>query len=161
MAIIGMIRSGGQTGADRGALDAAIELGVAIVGWCPRGGIAEDFDGPPGLRAVYPDLVETPSDDSAQRTRWNVRDADATLIVVPRQAWHSPGTDYTRETADKLGRPLYVLDDDDVSAVLAWLRTIGTALTVNVAGPRESQSPGIYDRTRHLVTELLHADSRR
>lgn len=154
MTPIGVIRSGGQTGADRGALDAALALGVPIAGWCPRGGLAEDFPTPPGLLAVYPDLVETPSADPTQRTQWNVRDSDATLIVVPGPSWHSPGTDLTRQTALQLERPIYTLDDDDIDSVLRWIASMDVA-DLNVAGPRESQAPGIYARTRAVVTRLL------
>ncbi|MFH8249230.1 putative molybdenum carrier protein [Microbacterium sp. B2969] len=151
---IAVIRSGGQTGADRGALEAAVAAGVPIAGWCPRGGLAEDFPDPPGLLAVYPTLVETPSDDPAQRTRWNVRDADATLIVVPGSAWHSPGTDLTRRVALELERPVFTLTGDDLSGLRAWLETVGGAV-LNVAGPRESQAPGIQERTRRVVASLL------
>lgn len=151
---IAVIRSGGQTGADRGALDAALALAIPITGWCPRGGLAEDFSTPPGLLAVYPDLVETPSADPSQRTEWNVRDSDATLVIVPRSSWHSPGTDLTRLTARRLERPVYTLEDDDLDSVRAWLNRLD-GRTLNVAGPRESQAPGIYARTRAVITDLL------
>lgn len=72
------IRSGGQTGVDRGALDAARAAGVPIVGWCPAGGWAEDLTETPGLLTDYPELRETPSPEPAQRTEWNVRDSDVT-----------------------------------------------------------------------------------
>jgi hypothetical protein len=71
------ILSGGQTGVDRAALDVAIARAMPYGGWCPRGGWAEDFSDSPGLLATYPHLRETPSRDPAQRTDWNVRDADA------------------------------------------------------------------------------------
>jgi hypothetical protein len=74
--------TGGQTGVDRAALDAAIECALAYGGWCPRGGWAEDLTGRPGLLKRYPSLRETPSADPAQRTEWNVRDSDAALIVI-------------------------------------------------------------------------------
>ena len=74
--------SGGQSGVDRAALDVAIAHGIAYGGWCPQGGWAEDFPQPPGLLAKYPGLRETPLADPAQRTEWNVRDADACLIIV-------------------------------------------------------------------------------
>ena len=63
------------------SLDAAIEAGIAYGGWCPRGGWAEDAPFPPGV-AQYPLLCETPLADPAQRIEWNVRDAEATLILV-------------------------------------------------------------------------------
>jgi Circularly permutated YpsA SLOG family len=74
--------SGGQSGVDRAVLDVALARGIAYSGWCPKGGWAEDFPEPPGVLANYPQLAETPLADPAQRTEWNVRDADAYLIVV-------------------------------------------------------------------------------
>jgi Circularly permutated YpsA SLOG family len=74
--------SGGQSGVDRAALDAAFACGIAYGGWCPRGGWAEDFPSPPGVLTRYPLLKETPLADPAQRTEWNVRDSHAMLIVV-------------------------------------------------------------------------------
>ncbi|HLF11639.1 MAG TPA: putative molybdenum carrier protein, partial [Gammaproteobacteria bacterium] len=71
------IVTGGQTGVDRAALDAALELGLACGGWCPKGRWAEDGEIPPR----YP-LKETTSTDPARRTRANVRDADATLVLT-------------------------------------------------------------------------------
>ena len=76
------IISGGQTGVDRAALDVAIERGMTWGGWCPKGGWAEDFPDPPGLLAKYPKLRETPLSHPLQRTEWNVRDSDATLIIT-------------------------------------------------------------------------------
>ena len=67
------IRSGGQTGVDRAALDTARKYGIEICGWCPKGGWAEDYSSPPGLLAEYPELKETPSAGTSQRTRWKRR----------------------------------------------------------------------------------------
>ena len=63
------IRSGGQTGVDRAALDIARKYHIEICGWCPKGGWAEDFPSSPGLLAEYPELKETPSAGTSQRTR--------------------------------------------------------------------------------------------
>src|ERR1700730_7354242 len=77
------IRSGGQTGVDRAALDAAVLKGRPYEGWCPKGGWAEDFLRPPGLLTIYPHLMETPSESPEQRTDWNVRDSAANIVFVP------------------------------------------------------------------------------
>jgi len=155
-----MIRSGGQTGADRGALDAARSHAFPIAGWCPRGGRADDMPDPPGLLALYPELIETPSPDYLQRTAWNVRDAHATLIVVPNADWYSPGTAYTIETARLYERPNLTVIGSDIDAASRWLESVsGFELTLNVAGPRESFSHDIYHLSFRLVSALLHQPS--
>lgn len=152
---VSVVRSGGQTGVDRAALDTARDLGIAIAGWCPRGGWAEDLPDPPGLLGEYPELTQTPSDDVEQRTVWNVRDADGTLIVVAPRTVSSPGTDATRRAAVELGRPVFLIDGDDVTLARAWLSSLPTGPTLNVAGPRESEAPGSYARARTLLGRLL------
>jgi hypothetical protein len=135
--------SGGQTGVDRAALDAAQAAGLACGGWCPRGRKAEDG----AIAASYP-LHETPSDDYAERTEWNVRDSDATLVLTRGQP--SPGTALTIDLARRLGRPVLVLDLGDAPEPAAVRRFVDeTAVGVlNVAGPRESQRPGIGAEAR-------------
>jgi len=152
---IACLRSGGQTGADRAALDAGVECGVAVAGWCPAGGWAEDLPEPPGLLARYPRLRPTPSADPAVRTAWNVRDADATLVISLSSASPSAGTELTVAAARGLSRPLLVTDGTDVASVLDFLDAVGRGLTVNVAGPRESEAPGTYARTLALLRDVL------
>jgi hypothetical protein len=95
------VRSGGQTGVDRAALDFALHHGMSYGGWCPRGGWAEDFPTAPGLLAKYPRLTETPSDLPDQRTGWNVRDSHATLILVRGdELKRSLGTIIAKQMAD-------------------------------------------------------------
>lgn len=151
---IGRIISGGQTGADRAALDVAIELGIEYGGWCPAGGWAEDYPNPPGLLAVYPNLREAGSPDPHVRTRLNVRDSDATLVIrtsgVP-----SLGTGLTIAEAERLGRPLLITDGKDAQAVIDWVRKVGEGITLNVAGPRESEQPGVYGMTNAMLTGVL------
>ena len=105
------IVSGGQTGVDRAALDAAIELGIEYGGWCPKGGWAEDHAIPPGVLELYPKLTATPLAEPEQRTEWNVRDSDATLILIRGSGLvNSPGTKLTAVIAEKLGRNYLLLD---------------------------------------------------
>jgi hypothetical protein len=158
MAAIGRIVSGGQTGVDRAALDTAVELGLPYGGWCPRGGWAEDMPEPPGLLALYPALRETPSPEPAQRTRWNVRDSDATLVLVLGAAPQpASGSALTVATAEELGRPVALVDLEEPGPrgqACALLATLPRDAVLNLAGPRESGAPGIYGRARTLLAEL-------
>jgi hypothetical protein len=105
------IISGGQTGVDRAALDAAIEMGVPYGGWCPKGGWAEDMPHVPGLLALYDGLRETPLFSPRQRTKWNIRDADRLMVLVDSAGVKvSHGTEAARDLADRLDRPHIVLD---------------------------------------------------
>ncbi len=92
--MIQRVFSGGQTGVDRAALDVALDLGFPCGGWCPSGRRAED--GP--LKEIYP-LKETPSKNYAQRTEWNVRDSDGTLVL--HRGSLSGGTAFTIELAEE------------------------------------------------------------
>lgn len=145
------IISGGQTGVDRAALDAAMEFGIPCGGWCPKGRIAEDGR----IDDRYP-LEETPSAAYEQRTMWNVRDADATLILALRSPL-SGGTKYTVQVADGLGKPRHiVLLDEHPSLTIAadWLQRHSVG-TLNVAGPRESGAPGAYHNAHVFLANLL------
>lgn len=143
------IVSGGQTGVDRAALDAAIELGIEHGGWCPRGRKAED--GP--IDARY-DLRETDSRQYHVRTRRNVLDSDATLILCLGKL--TGGTELTRRYAEEHDRPLLVVDleEADPKEIVAWLKENGIE-TLNVAGPRESTAPGVYEQARLLLIGAL------
>ncbi len=151
-----LILSGGQTGVDRAALDAALHLGVAVGGWCPAGRWAED--GPIPVR--YP-LRETTSADPAERTQRNVADADALLVLAPGVP--TGGTARAIDTARALGRTVWVADptSNPVGPVLTGLQTLGRArpateaVRVNVAGPRESEAPGVYVASLDWLGELL------
>lgn len=162
-----LIITGGQTGVDRAALDIAIEDGIDYGGWCPRGGWAEDMPDPPGLLAAYPKLRETPSDDPAERTEWNVRDSDAVLLITDASGLSaSEGTSLAEELAEKYAKPLMVVNaenEEDIERAGIWLSELLTAHTVDqdfqlgIGGPRESEAPGIYGKTRAVLPGLLEA----
>lgn len=152
--MIRCIASGGQTGADRAALDTALAWGVPVRGWVPLHRRAEDGIIPDR----YPNLRETDSADTAVRTEWNVRDTDGTLIISHGAL--SGGSQLTRLLADELGRPVLHLDMSRLTlraAVLeaeAWVRANEIA-ELNVAGPRASRDPEIHATTTMLLSGLL------
>jgi hypothetical protein len=149
--------SGGQTGVDRAALDVAIELDFDYGGWCPQGGLAEDHQAAPGILTPYPKLKQTPLADAAQRTRWNVRDSGATLILVAGAA-KSQGTDLTEKCAQDFERPCLKLDlnrEDALKEAEQWIKSLGAVRTLNIAGPRESEAPGVYEHASTLLRQLL------
>lgn len=153
------IVSGGQTGVDRAALDAAIVLGIEHGGWCPRGRLAEDGTIPDDYN-----LSETESGNYSQRTEKNVLDSDGTLIFF--RGTLGGGTLLTANLAERHNRPRLTIDLEEYSAgevdqirgcVFEWLQSNHVA-TLNVAGPRESQSPGIHQQVFELLTRIFGID---
>ena len=154
---------GGQSGVDRAVLDVAVARGLDYGGWCPKGGWAEDFPQPPGLLARYPALQETPLADPAQRTEWNVRDADACMILIdPAGIGVSAGTRLAEELAHRYRKPLLIAqlgERDAAERSKLWLRVQQArhrdGLTLAIGGPRESEAPGIYARAKDFIGALL------
>ncbi len=146
--MIEKIVSGGQTGADRAALDWAIANNVAHGGWCPAGRRAED-----GVIAGRYLLTETPSDAYEQRTKWNIRDSDATLIISPATVL-TGGSKATFDHAVALGRPCLHLHSGNASgATIRAFVERHRVKVLNVAGPRESHQPGIAAYVIKLLTD--------
>ncbi len=144
------IVSGGQTGVDRAALDVALRLDVPCGGWCPKGRRAED--GPIQLR--YP-LQETPNWEYAERTEWNVRDSDGTLVLCIGKA--TGGTAVTIGLAHKWNKPLLVVDlaeEARIKPVQNWI-VAEHIKTLNVAGPRESTNASCYTLATLFLESLL------
>lgn len=147
--------SGGQTGVDRAALDVAIELGLPHGGWCPRGRRADDGPLHPRYR-----LLETEGDGYRQRTRRNVADSDATLVL--NEGPVTGGTALTVQFAVRLSKPHLVLQLDETEdwagsvrqRFAAWLveHRVGV---LNVAGPGERKRPGIHGRACEALRRLL------
>lgn len=150
------IVSGGQTGVDRAALDAAMEAGFEVGGWCPQGRRAEDGTIP----ARYP-LDETPEPRYSQRTRWNVRDSDGTLMLTAGEPGVSEGTALTARIADELDKPLWqsrLNHMPQTAPVVQWIEGHGIDV-LNVAGPRASEVTGIYAQAKSFMETLLQAFS--
>ena len=158
--------SGGQSGADRGAMDAARDCGMPLGGWCPAGGWAEDLPEPPGVLALYPELLETPSSDVAQRTEWVIRDASCCVVLNTRERGTSRGTDIGYALYEKYGTPHFeiVLDgettvEEQVQSAIAWLRALeDDAIVIGAGGPRASEYPGVYDISYGVVKAILSAE---
>jgi len=140
---------------DRAALDFAIRHGHEHGGWCPHDRRAEDGVIPP----IY-QLRETDSADYDERTEKNVVDSDATLIVA-RETELSGGTAFTKTRAEQHGRPVIVVcESEDVSpgaAALSKFLKRNNVRTLNIAGPRDSQAPGIGKFVRELLEAALEA----
>lgn len=153
------IISGGQTGTDRGALDAALDAGFPCGGWCPAGRKAED--GPVPDR--YP-VVELPGATYGQRTRRNVLDSDGTLILYSGNI--TGGTLKTRRLCAHLRKPALALDattmhPEEASAqAKAFIHQHGIK-TLNVAGPRASGAPAAHAFAYATVARLLRLKGRR
>lgn len=135
---------------DRAALDVALEFDLPCGGWCPQGRRAED--GP--IPARYP-LCETGTDRYPERTRLNVCDSDGTLILTRGEP--DRGTALTLRLARAHGRPVLVIDltePTELDSVRSWLEKNAIAI-LNIAGPRASSSPGIYEEARAFLGQLL------
>lgn len=147
------IISGGQTGVDRAALDAALSIGVPCGGWCPAGRRAED-----GVIPLRYPLTELAGGGYDERTHRNIEDSDATLVVTFGRA--SGGTARTIEFCRQLARPHLIVDAAIVPLEEAVRRTVqfvtaGSPRRLNVAGPRASGEPRAYAYAYALVRDLL------
>lgn len=150
MTAISKIVSGGQTGVDRAALDVAIEAGISHGGWCPKGRLAEDGRLPDRYH-----LQETPQSDYIQRTEWNVRDSDGTLILY----WDrlEGGTKLTVDFCKKYSKPFFLVDMNDPlvsSPFHQWMIT-SKINVLNIAGPRASKGIKVYSEANNFLTNLL------
>jgi putative molybdenum carrier protein len=145
------IVSGGQTGADRGGLDAALELGVPHHGWCPRGRRAED-----GIIPAQYQLIECKEEGYSLRTELNVADSHGTIIFTCGPL--NGGSYKTWEFAEKQGKPYLWIDltipGDYTTNILTFIAQYSIRV-LNVAGNRESKSPGIHLRVHDVMLKVL------
>ncbi|MCX8514647.1 MAG: putative molybdenum carrier protein [Burkholderiales bacterium] len=154
--MLNKIISGGQSGADRAALDAAIKFSIPHGGWCPAGRQAE-------LGEIIPEqylLRETKSDDVKERTVLNIIDSDGTLIFIPNQFIKlTDGTNFTITSVKLRNKPYLVIDlsdklNDITLKINSWLTT-NQIRVLNIAGPRESQYIGIYKMCFNTICHFL------
>jgi hypothetical protein len=147
------IVSGGQTGADRAALDFAIAHGIPHGGWCPKGRKAED-----GPIADRYQLHETSRSEYAQRTEWNVRDSDGTVIFSVAAKLRG-GSKETAALAQKLGKPCLHLSEklhgEKAAALLRTFMEDNRVRVLNVAGPRGSEEPGVGEFVKSVLQDAF------
>lgn len=148
------IVSGGQTGVDRAALDVAIKLGIPHGGWCPKGRLAE-------LNTTIPEkykLKETRTSEFSERTKLNIIDSDGSLILVPTMPIKiTDGTILTIQNVKQKNKPYLIINLSEKylhEDFLGWIKK-NNIKVLNVAGPRESQSPGIYKRSFQILMDIL------
>lgn len=156
-----IVMSGGQSGVDRAALDAAIACGIPYYGYVPHSGKCEDL--PDGeLLSKYPMLTPVGSDDYRMRTRLNVLYSDTTIIITANGQLNSAGSRLTASYCDTDRRPYAILTPDDADGISETLRYalrspgLGGHVRVNFAGNRESKHPGIYQTTYTTLTKVFN-----
>ena len=150
------IISGGQTGADRAALDFAIDNNIPYSGWLPKGRTTED-----GTLPLKYHLQEMPTGDYSKRTEKNVLDSDGTVIVS--NGFLTLGSAVTREFAIEHKKPWIHLDmkelplEEAAEKLISWL-TENEIKVLNVAGPRAGKDPTIYDTVLRLLKATVSAN---
>lgn len=152
--VLECVVSGGQTGADRAGLDAALQLRIPCGGWCPKGRRADD--GP--IPAHYP-LHESSKSNYLQRTEWNVRDSDGTLLLFWQLLIPKGGTAQTRDFALKHRKPCLEIDvstEPEPSQLAAWCAA-NAVRVLNVAGPREGPECPVYRASLSFLLDALPA----
>ena len=154
--LIAKIVSGGQTGVDRGALEAAVDAGFPYGGLVPKGRLAEDGIVP----LKFDQMEESTRKDYLYRTEWNVVHSDATLVLA-FDTELTGGTKRTVEFCKKHNKPYWVenlnapKETDRGPEVLYWLEALGESIVLNVAGPRESKARGIQAATKAFVERVI------
>ncbi|MBA2711683.1 MAG: putative molybdenum carrier protein [Tatlockia sp.] len=155
--MIKKILSGGQTGVDQAALLIAQKTGITIGGWCPKGGCDENGK---SILIKYSNLKETKTANPKERTKLNIHDSDGTLVIVPNWPLEKikDGTVLTIDHAKNLNKPCLIISLNDQKEAdylfIKWIEDNNIEI-LNIAGPRESNSPGIFKLSCELLLSLL------
>jgi hypothetical protein len=149
------IISGGQTGVDRAALDAALRHGIESGGWCPTGRL-DEFGRIPDRYAVK----ELEDSGSTERTLQNVKDSDGTVIIYTGKL--SGGTEQTLHFCIEQRRPHELIDASNVSTEKA-AQSVADFICennidiLNIAGPRQSEWPEGYGYVAQVLDIFLNS----
>jgi hypothetical protein len=165
MNVLRKVISGGQTGVDQAALRAAKDCGLEIGGWCPPGRESEngvipaDFPLQETPQELSPDAPDVPR---SQRTEWNVRDSDGTLVILAGNAATDPGTAWAIECAKRFEKPVLVsrVDDPNVPTTIRQWLDAWVIQILSVGGPSESTAHGIGKKAYALLKKVLSANRR-
>ncbi|HTX88159.1 MAG TPA: putative molybdenum carrier protein [Bacteroidales bacterium] len=142
--------SGGQTGVDRATLDFALEHGIPCGGYCPKGRKAEDGR----IDKKYP-LIETNTENYSERTIQNVQQSDGIIVFFDNHI--DPGTQFAIDTSRKLCKTCLLVNlatPSNREMIAEWLRK-NNITKLNIAGPRESFNPGIYQKVRKVLGHVF------
>ena len=148
--------SGGQTGADRAALDVAISLGLDYGGALPKGRLTEE--GPLDLK--YDRMTEMKSGGYAARTEKNVKDSDGTIIFTVGKL--TRGSALTVRKCKKHGKPYLHINleqwpkEKTIEVVQKWIDR-NKPQVINIAGSRESKTPGIYENVFQILSDSFQS----
>ena len=149
------IISGAQTGVDRGALNAALAHSIPCGGWCPEDRRAED-----GIIAPHYPVIPLPNAGYRKRTRQNVQDSDATVIIYYAQIQLSSGTALTLKTCLEKYKPFLLIDVQTVAPAIAGQNIARFVQqhhirVLNFGGPRQSSVPMIEHYTEQAVAHAI------
>ena len=149
------IISGGQTGVDHGALDAALDNKFPCGGWCPPGRMAED--GP--IDDIYP-MSEMDHGSYAERTRQNVIDSDGTVIIYFSEL--EGGTRVTLQYCIQLKKPHKLINAREIPLMQAaelithFIDSFSINI-LNVAGTRQSKAPEAHDYAYKVMSNVIES----
>ncbi|MCU1364287.1 MAG: hypothetical protein JWM55_2115 [Acidimicrobiaceae bacterium] len=163
MGRIRKIVAGAQTGVSRAALDFAVQHRFPYSGYVPQGGRTDDFPHPPGLLAVYGDLREHLSVEDRPSIEANIRCSDATAILGVRRGHPGLDVDFALAVLQKQRRPQFRCETGSTAAaiqgerlrVTEFLDTFNSDIALNVIGPNERNSPGIYNFAHEWLSLMV------